>query len=587
MRFFGERSRRVEARAAAIALREEAAAVAGAPPGPERHGALGGLLVGAGCLAQGIADAERGAAPFDDAGPASDLALAAVAEIAAALWTSWRAGGRAPAPRLAGLERLAGATVPECVELRRPEGFVLYGAYPESWAAAGSALAGQEPVVLGIRSIGTALAAMVAAGAGGPAPAGTVRPTGHPFRREVAIGPRLAAVVAAAGRERPVAVADEGPGLSGSSFAAVLAALEALGVPPERVQLFPSHAGEPGPRATPDVRTRYARARRHVVPFEALLLGDHPLALGRLAEDVIGPAEEPPEDVSAGAWRRHVAGAPGGWPPSQGWRERRKLLVRAGGRRWLARFAGLGDAGAAALARARALAAAELAPAPVALRHGFLFSPWLADARPAWNARPARPLLLRALRRYLSFVAAAFPAGPDDGASPAELLEMARQNAGDALGGEARAGLLGAERMVREVEARARPVAVDGKVDAWEWLVLPDGRVLKADALDHHCDHGLPGCQDALWDVAGCELAFDLAPDETRALTDAVRAAAPGAPPRVLPFYRVCHAAFEVGRWTLASEDPGIDGRELARRRAAAAHAVRGLERALAATHPG
>jgi hypothetical protein len=579
--FFGERTRRTGTHAALDALAAAVRRLPGAPEGPQRHAELARVLVQAGAISQGLADAERAAAGADDDGARGRAALDATADVAAALWASWNAGGRAPAPALPRVAALARLALPEEVELRRPEGFAFYATYPETWAAAGRALEGQGALVLGIRSIGTALAAMVAAGAGVAAPAATVRPVGHPFRREVVLGRRLAAALAAA-RDRPAAVADEGPGLSGSSFAAVLAALEALGIPPQRVHLFPSHAGEPGPEAPGDVRERYARAQRHVVPFEALFLGDHPLALPRLAADVIGPAESPPEDLSAGAWRRHLPAAPRDWPPSQGWRERRKYLLRAGGRTWIARFAGLGDTGAAALARARTLADAGLAAAPAALRHGFLFSPWLGDARPAGARALPRAFLLAAFRRYLTFVAAAFPADPRDGATPEALLEMARVNAGEALGADARAGLDRAARLVGEVREAARPVAVDGKVDPWEWLVLPDGHVLKADALDHHGDHALPGCQDVLWDVAGVELAFELAPAETRALADAVRAAAPGAPPRTLPFYRVCRAAFEVARWTLASGDPGLDADESSRRRAAAERAVRGLRQALA-----
>lgn len=581
MIWFGERARRVEVRAAVAGLEAALDDARRQRPGPERHGALASTLVRAGALAQGIADAERPPGGPDDGGPAGDAALEGTAALARALWASWGTGGRADVPPDA-LAPLARAPLPETVIVRRPEGFAYYAAYPEAWAAAAAELAPLAPPVIGIRSIGTTLAAMVAAGLGGPRPAGTVRPGGHPFRREVRLGPRLAAALEAA-RARGAAVADEGPGLSGSSFGAVLEALEALGLPPERVHLFPSHAGEPGHETSADLRERYRRARRHLVPFEALFLRrDHPLALARLAEDVLGASEAEPRDLSAGAWRG-AALAPGTpWPPSQGWRERRKFLCRAGGRTYLARFAGLGDDGQKALGRARALAEAGLAPVPVALRHGFLWSEWIADARPLWPEPPPRAFLVAVLQRYLGFVAARFAADPAEGASPAELLEMAAVNAKEALGPGVGPALARAAEQAPEVARTARPVAVDGKVDAWEWLLTRDGRVLKADALDHHGDHALPGCQDVLWDVAGVELAFDLPPAETERLARAVRAAAPGAHPRLLPFYRACRAAFEVARWTLAAQDAGLDADELARRRAARDLAVARLRRALA-----
>ena len=71
----------------------------------------------------------------------------------------------------------------------------------------------------------------------------------------------------------------------------------------------------------------------------------------------------------------------------------------------------------------------------------------------------------------------------------------------------------------------------------------PGGRIEKADALDHHADHSLVGCQDALWDVAGAELELGLSPGRPAALAEAIRAVAPGALPAALPFYRAAYAA--------------------------------------------
>jgi hypothetical protein len=122
---------------------------------------------------------------------------------------------------------------------------------------------------------------------------------------------------------------------------------------------------------------------------------------------------------------------------------------------------------------------------------------------------------------------------------------------------------------------------VDAKMQAWEWLVLPGGRVVKADGLDHHAGHDLAGCQDVLWDVAGAELELGLSPREAQALAAVARWIAPGADPALLPFYRVCLLALEVGRWTFAAggEAPGP---ERARRDATLERYRRGLAAALA-----
>ena len=60
------------------------------------------------------------------------------------------------------------------------------------------------------------------------------------------------------------------------------------------------------------------------------------------------------------------------WPPVIAFQERRKFRLTTDSGVYLARFAGLGGIGEAKLARARALAAASFAPAPIALRRGFL-----------------------------------------------------------------------------------------------------------------------------------------------------------------------------------------------------------------------
>jgi hypothetical protein len=168
-----------------------------------------------------------------------------------------------------------------------------------------------------------------------------------------------------------------------------------------------------------------------------------------------------------------------------------------------------------------------------------------------------------------------------DGGSPWALAEMARVNAGEALGP---AGAEAARRLrdyLPEVVRQARPVEVDGKLQPWEWLVAPDGRLLKADGVDHHAGHDLACCQDALWDVAGAELELGLSRREAIGLAEAAREAGPGADPALLPFYRTCLAALEVGRWWYAAAG-APPGPERARRDAALARYRRSLGRALA-----
>jgi hypothetical protein len=101
--------------------------------------------------------------------------------------------------------------------------------------------------VIGIRSIGTGLAAVVAAVAGEGSIVFSVRPQGHPFDRRLSLSPSLETAILNGAPE--IAIVDEGPGLSGSSFGCVADWLEDRGVPPESIAFFPSHRGTPGPYA--------------------------------------------------------------------------------------------------------------------------------------------------------------------------------------------------------------------------------------------------------------------------------------------------------------------------------------------------
>ncbi|MGC3999349.1 MAG: hypothetical protein QM767_18675 [Anaeromyxobacter sp.] len=556
MEFFGDRERLEAPRDVAEELAAALLSASRAPAGPQRHAALGACLARAGELAQGLGDAEGGA---EDGAARGSMRVAS--RLGRALWRSWRAGGRVPAPGPRLLATLLGHPLPDRIRTRRAEGFGLYALYPETYALAGQELAADPPLVVGLRSIGTALAAMVAAGAGSRAVPCSVRPAGHPYQRSLSLPAPLRRAAAAGAR---VAVVDEGPGLSGSSLAAVATALLEAGAAPGRVHLFTSHPWPPGSQASPEILALYQALPRHFVPLERLLMPPGPLGLARLAEDVLGRAHLE-EDLAGGAWRARLFGAAGAaWPPSQGWMERRKWLLRAELGPVLARFAGLGRTGELKLARARALAAVGLAAPPLALRHGLLFERWLEDARPLPLAGAPRPALREAARRLVT-LSAARPREGWEGASPARLAALACANAAEALGPEAGETARRLEAYLPALEREARPVEVDGKLQAWEWLVRGDGRLAKADGVDHHAGHDRAGCQDALWDVAGAQLELGLTEGEALRLAEAARQAGPGADPSALPFYRTCLAALEVGRWSYAAAaEP--DGPERRRR---------------------
>ena len=551
-----------------------------APSGLDRHVALVSLLLSAGELAQGLADRAFDERGYDGGDPIADLAMILAVALARQVWRSHRTG-HAHRPRLAearaALWRLARVKRNDPINVRSAEGFQHYAVYPETFGAAAAALGGHAPaLVVGIRTIGTTLAATVAGVFSRRKAPLTVRPVGHPFDRQLALGDEATRALALA--RRSVAVVDEGPGLSGSSFGAVLDVLAELGVPESSVRVFPSHLTL-GARASDRTRARWARLNRHCVPFEAELLAGGPTGLVAWTSELTGPQTSLPEEIGGGLWRAHLFADRARWPPVCATRERRKYLLRADGRRFLARFAGLAVAGDACHARARRLAEAGFSPPVLGLRHGFLVHPWMEGARPLSDdrRRVPRPELLARVADYLTFRSDHFPAAANRGARPHELLAMTIANSREALGDERARRLERFVPWLDDLARQARPVEVDARLHAWEWLVLSDGRLLKTDGVDHCDGHDPIGCQDPGWDLAGAVVELELDGVETEWLRRRVRTRAQPVEPEELAFYLSSYLGFQLGLHHLgwqASTDPD----ERARLEAAAARYARRLD---------
>ncbi|MFL6752926.1 MAG: hypothetical protein ACJ8FL_06870 [Sphingomicrobium sp.] len=494
-------------------LRGQLARVAEAPAGLDRHGKLVAALIEAGRLLQGVADADFAERGHDRRTEAADALGEWVCALARAVCRSWTSGfeetGDIPQP-----PRLP--AVPAELELRLPEGFAFYAVYPEAYLEAARRLVVAAPArVIGIRSIGTTLGAVVAAALGAPPPT-TVRPFGAPFARQIAVAPELARELLARGVH--YVIVDEGPGQSGSSFGAVADWLQERGVPLDRIAFIPSHPGDVGPEASDATRRRWRKAQRVPAQFDA-----------RWLEARFGPLEE----------------FSSGHPFAM-----RKFLSRGTGRAMLLKFAGLGAIGERKLAMARALHRAGLTPEPLGLVHGFLVERWRDDAAPL--ARGEKPLA--EIARYIAARAQLFPAGAGEGAPLARLQQMIRRNVCLALGEDAARALDCWEPGLERLERRVVRVRTDNRLDRQEWLRVPGGALLKADALDHHLAHDLVGCQDMAWDVAGAAVEFSLSEAEAAELIRLTeRASARPVEPDLLQFYRLAYLAFRVGREHLAA----------------------------------
>jgi hypothetical protein len=583
MLVYGDQSEQIAAGDQAARVAATGRAAGALPAGLARHAALVEALIEAGKWLQGVADAQAAERGHDALTPeqvAGSRILRGLATAVLRSWTSRFEAGSDPSQLADGLQDLSATMF---VGLREPEGYAIYGLYPEGYgvAAARSGLS-RDTLVVGLRSIGTSLAAMVSAGLAA-APPVTLRPGGHPFDRRISPCPRFAGHLA--DRRSPfVAIVDEGPGLSGSSFGCVADWLEDRGRPASGIVAFAGHGGDLGPHASSRHRGRWRRLRRPLVPAEDLVGPAAPFEhrVETWLTDLLGPLEGPAVEISGGAWRDHAGPFPGGPPPAQAGQERRKILVKAGGARWLARFAGLGALGRRKHRMALELAEAGFGPPVAGLRHGFLVERWLDDTTPIDPAGLDRMAFARHAGRLIGFRARSFAVGGPivdrtgpAGASLGDLLAMARHNVSEVLGPVMAARL---DRwtgwQIEELSRLVRPIAVDGRMQPWEWRRRADGSLVKTDAVDHHAGHDLVGCQDAAWDVAGALLEWDLGAPEADALLRS--AAEHGAGPiaaGLLALMVPCYAAFQLGAFQHAADMAG-DEAERARLSRRARHYI-------------
>ncbi len=617
------------------------------------------LLVEAGQLEQAVRDSQE-----VDEGSAADLLESATLRAAAALYGRWSLGNGAPPPipvnvpralalmeevlerasvlrpsesraeggsggrrgeranleehgvpafRCSGIQESALTTHDSRLTTRftvkLPEGYAFYLLYPEQYALAALEwlrVHGEErewpALVVGIRTIGTSLSAMVTAvlmAHGRHVRRVTVRPEGHASVRTVELPPGVIEPGALA------LVVDEGPGISGSSMAATAEALVRAGIAPEAVSLLPAHAGTPGeghassagswwhdtPRFLGDrnslrwdglslTETLAAQTER-LVEAEVWEYGSmgaggaesghrpppHPhTPIPPHGDPATSPLPRPRsvveiQDHGGGLWRSYVYADPAEWPAAAVPFEAPKFrCVLEDGASILWRFAGLavlpeGPAVEAAAARLDRLARAGWTVPALGTALGFVGRRWI-EGRPLRREDASRDLLEQ-MGRYL-LDAAAPPLPPDERASALErLAELLYWNAWELLGEETAERTRPLAAKAREwAEAYAGPTYGDGRLAPYEWLRAADGRLLKTDVLGHTMDHTAPGPQPLAWDVAGAIVEWGLDEPLREALLGPRGEEIPGG---VLHFYCAAYAAFRAGLFAKCAPGGGSD----------------------------
>lgn len=443
--------------------------------------------------------------------------------------------------------------------LRVPEGFSLYALYPEQyliaashWLADHRSHRSQGAVVVGIRSIGTTLAAVVSSelrAAGWQTDCFTVRPSGHPFNRQVDLGSvkldptHLALIV------------DEGPGISGSSMAATASALVEAGIDRHNIAFFPGHANEPGGAGSEDVKAWWKETVRYVgdahqIRFDGMTLQESLIS-------ILPEAVTRVEDFSGGQWRHHLYSSVNEWPAVCNAFERIKYCYTLqSDKKVLFKFLGLGSITrdltgiaevAATLLNERSHQA--LGAPVIGVINGFVATEWI-EGTPA-HLDTLSPAFLGTIGEYIGRVAGA-PMMPDDARAAIERLSQTLcVNIQEAFG----------EGVTKYIDRFHHVVAYpltsygDGHMQPHEWLIDTDGRVVKVDSIGHDCDHTLIDKQSIVWDIAGVIVEWRLSSESVSQLLAAFQAAG-GAKidAQTLDFYCAAYLAFRLGQCSLAAQ---------------------------------
>lgn len=482
----------------------------------------------------------------DDADAISESLAAAAQGAGALLWLGTHPGGD-PGPVLAAIraqrDTVDALGLPALVDHHPAERFASDGVSPEAYQEAAVEYATAHPgrrfTCLGLRTIGSTLAAAVAGAlqaVGRDALTLTLRPRGPPLARTIRWTPRLAAEVASRG-DGVVLILDAGPGSSAASLVVTATAVEALAIPPERIVLFTDWSPDPRRAPSEDLPPGWQRFGQLAARFERTWLESGRLARAAGVSSLV--------DVGAGGWRPWLLPRSRPWPAVQPLHERRKYLAPEAGT--LLKFVGLGQAGERARERSEQVAAAGFGPAPTGLAHGFLAQPFLSGAPLEPGTR--EPGLIERLAGYLAYLCREQACEPRTVTDLAPMIELNTSTV-------VRKANLGAllQRLAPGFPPLERPTRLDARMFPHEWLRTSEG-LLKTDSADHFDDHFYPGPHDIAWDVAGTCLEFRLQGQERQQLVGAYRRLSgdSGIAGR-LPWFALAYLAFRVGYARLAAE---------------------------------
>src|SRR5579883_44541 len=414
--------------------------------------------------------------------------------------------------------------MPASVMVSTPEGFAYYALHPLGYVdlLASVEVTSACAAVIGIRSIGTTLSAVVRAGLstkGIRVGRSTVRPTGHPYNRHTDFTSQQKEWIAQQRvRGAQFFVVDEGPGMSGSSFLSVGDALLSEGIEKDKITFLCSRVPDPNLLTADDAANRWPAFRAlYVAPNWRLPSGADQFIAGRI-------------------WRKRVFGDERNWPASWTQMERLKFLSTDCSR--LLKFEGFGRFGSEVQNRARTVGDGGFGPAPVAWEQGFSIYPVVEGE--SLLARHLSAEVIMRIAHYCAFRARMMPANAEPGD---ELERMMRFNFHEEFGSE----------VVSSLEVQ-RPVIADGRMLPHKWLRDRNGVLLKVDNASHGDGHFFPGPTDIAWDLAGAIVEWGMDKHGIEALLNAYSSESGDDASQRLPGYLLAYSVFRMGYCKMAAE---------------------------------
>jgi hypothetical protein len=413
------------------------------------------------------------------------------------------------------------------VSVSVPEGFAYYALHPMDYAdlVARLEFRQQRAFVVGIRSVGTTLSAVVCARLrqlGVSAERTTVRPTGHPYERRCEFdAAQRQAIATALSEDAAFFVCDEGPGRSGSSLLSVAEALEREGVAAECIVILCSHEPDANGLCAPDGARRWRRYRSAATGMTRRLPARAQVYAG------------------GGEWRQHRMGNED-WPAV--WPQMERLRYVSSNLRQMLTFEGHGAYGAAVAERNAALSKSGFGVPYEGHELGF-GKHTFERGRPAMRS-DLTPRLLTRMAEYCAWRGGVFAVSEAD---TGDLEEATRTNFAREF-----------ERELGDLELPAiYPTVCDNRMAPSHWLVAEDGRFLKLDAAIHGDDHFFPGPCDTAWDLAGAIVEWSLdAPARERFLERYRRLSGDDAGARVAA-YEMAYSVFRMAWSKMAAASVG------------------------------